>query len=92
MALKSKATIKTQLDAIAAALTLVCADTVSGVAVQAKHPMNPIRRVTDLFDIDATGTVTVNASAWDSLWNAGGTELVKNTAKPSGSFNKKILA
>lgn len=92
MALKTKADIKTQLDAAATALTSAMADTVSGMAAPCKDPRHPLRQWNKLFDISASGVVTVNTGAWDRLWNAGGTALVNAHTRGASRNIKKPIA
>jgi hypothetical protein len=91
MALKTKANIKTQLDAVASALTLAWADTVAGVAAPVKDPHHPLRDVTRLLDVSPTGVVTVNTAAWDALWNAAGTDLVNPHTRGASRNMDKVL-
>ena len=93
MAVKLKADIKTELDAVAAALTLAIADTVTGVAIPFKDPRNPLRDIGKFLDIDDAGVVTINDAKFNAIWNPAGTIYEAPTQGiGSGSYNTKILS
>ena len=93
MAVKLKADLKIELDAIAAALTLLYADTVAGVAVPFKDPRNPLRDVNKFMNISAAGVVTVDVAKFDALFDpAGAIYTAPTQAIGSGSIKTKILS
>lgn len=91
MAVKTKANIKTQLDAVAAAMTLAMADTVTGIATPFKNPKDGVRNIQKLLDIDSAGVVTINTAKWDAMWS-GATYNSTTQAIPNGSLSKLILS
>ena len=92
MATKTKAAIKTQLDAIAAALTLAIADTVTGVATPFKNPKDPVRNIQKLLVVGPTGTVVIDPLKWDALWDVAGTTYLGRTQGiGNGNITTKIL-
>jgi len=92
MATKTKAAIRTQLDAVAAAMTLAMADTVTGIATPFKSPADPVRNIHKLLVISGTGVVSVDPIAWDALWNAAGTSYLGRTQNiPNGNITNKVL-
>ena len=92
MALKLKADILTELEAVATALTSAYADTVDGIAEEMKDPRTPLRDVNKFLNIAPDGTVTVDAVKFNAVWSNDGLVYNQNPQPiGSGTIRKDVL-
>lgn len=90
MAVKTKAAILTQLQAVVAALNLAYADTVSGMAAPLKDARHPLRRIDKLLEMQHSGTIVVNTDYFDKIFNVAGTEVINAPNSGSRTLMKNV--
>lgn len=71
-------------------LTVIVQDVpATNIAAEAKRPSSPLRKVHKLFDISATGVVTLNTTVFNQVFPAD--NVIKAFNYGSGTLQTKIV-